>query len=38
MLFPRVEPYGPPPAVDPLLYAAERLGPLALPLLWVFPV
>lgn len=38
VLFPGVAPYRLPPAVDRLLRAAERLGPLALPLLWVFPV
>jgi SAM-dependent methyltransferase len=38
VVFPGVEPYGLPPSVDRVLGAAERLGPLALPLLWVFPV
>lgn len=37
VLFPGVEPHGLPPAVDRLLRAVERLGPLALPLLRVFP-
>lgn len=37
VVFPGVVPYGFPPALDRVLRALERLGPLALPLLWVFP-
>lgn len=37
VVFPGVEVYGFPAALDRVLRILERLGPLSLPLLWVFP-
>lgn len=37
VVFPGVEVYGFPGALDRVLRILERLGPLSLPLLWVFP-
>lgn len=37
VVFPGVRAYGFPAGLDRVLRALERLGPLALPLLWIFP-